>query len=517
MTWEILERGRWALPAAALGALAFPVLILSALEFEGPFDPRDPSMHIMHNILVQMNVLMFGSALTAAYWKMSLLYAYPATTASLVTWRLAPAMIAMAVETVVWTAALNDLFHLRWPLWGPALFSAVALAAIAAAVWLTERSRWVFVALAVVAVVLGMWFKGRYGGMFSQPVHPWNAVTPTEGLTLLAFAAVVFWIAVVGVARNRRGEPPFSVGLIAWLDRVLDRAPTARVPFRTPSAAQLWFVRRNGVLMPVLVVLALPIGLIIWLFSNRDPQDLVEGWWVFSRALMCIALVGGATLGNVNSAGDVAMGQFLATRPMTTPDMARTVLRTSATSLLLAWAIWAVALLLVYGMLALVGAVPDPWFPPAIDGREIPASFIGSWAILGGFVSILLTGRSQPFIRLFAQLFAAYIVLVVIAKFALTQEAQDLTMRIVATAVGVVILLGTAWAFVAARRRGLVDAPTAWAALSVGAALVIGAVLVFPPGDPVPRSAYALLIGVVALAIAPLAAAPLALAWNRHR
>ena len=31
MTWELLSRGRWSILAALLGAIAFPVMILTAL------------------------------------------------------------------------------------------------------------------------------------------------------------------------------------------------------------------------------------------------------------------------------------------------------------------------------------------------------------------------------------------------------------------------------------------------------------------------------------------------------
>jgi hypothetical protein len=78
-------------------------------------------------------------------------------------------------------------------------------------------------------------------------------------------------------------------------------------------------------------------------------------------------------------------------------------------------------------------------------------------------------------------------------------------------------MAATAWLFVAARRGGQIGtsfstkAATAWlAACAVGGCIYI---LV----GPLNLSDLVLMGGVLALPLAPLAAAPLALAWNRHR
>ena len=126
MTWEFLARGRWALPAAALGAFLFPAIVFTAMEHDGSLNPNDPSMFVMCMVMMQLNMLAFVAALMSAQRPMSRLYAYPASTATLVAWRLLPAMAAIAVESVAWTAAVNAMFHLNWPLWGPAMFAAPA-------------------------------------------------------------------------------------------------------------------------------------------------------------------------------------------------------------------------------------------------------------------------------------------------------------------------------------------------------------------------------------------------------
>ena len=176
---------------------------------------------------------------------MSRLYAYPASTATLVAWRLLPAMAAIAVESVAWTAAVNAMFHLNWPLWGPAMFAAAGLAAVEAAMWLTEKSGWIIFALTVVGIVLGVWFKSRHGMVSELPTHLWSAVTPAEVFAMLATVAISYWVAVKAVARNRRGEPPFSLGIMDWLIRLFDVASAVGAPFRGPAHAQFWVEWRH--------------------------------------------------------------------------------------------------------------------------------------------------------------------------------------------------------------------------------------------------------------------------------
>jgi hypothetical protein len=525
MTWELFDRGRWSLPAAALGALAFPTLLFTALNREGALDPNDRIMFIMQIIMMQFNMMAFGAALASGNWKLNRLYAYPISSASLVAWRLLPGMLMIAIETVLWTAAINAIFHLNWPLWGPAMFAAAALACVSAAGWIADRSRWIIFTLTVVAVVLGFWFKSRFGGMFSDPLHQWAELTPSEFFTLLAFAGAAYWIAVIGVARNRRGEPPFTLGLIARLERLFDRlfdhTSAPRPAFRTPADAQFWFECRNLWLMPVAVLAVLiacmTIFLGAWLLGGPEPQQLVEALWMGSRIMLGVAALGGLVMGNIGGAGDLKMGPYLATRPMTTAAMVRSLLRAAAVSLLLAWAAWAAAVLAVYGILWACGAAPSPWLPKALDWRDIPATFVGSWIILAGWISLALTGRATLIVRMLVALTSTYIGVAVAAKFALSPEMHAMVFHAIAAGLGAVFLIGTAGALAIGRRRGLIDTPTAWSALAAWSALVVVGVLLFPYSEAIPATSYLLAVGVLALAVAPLAAAPLALAWNRHR
>lgn len=78
-------------------------------------------------------------------------------------------------------------------------------------------------------------------------------------------------------------------------------------------------------------------------------------------------------------------------------------------------------------------------------------------------------------------------------------------------------MLGTAWAFIAARRRNLIEARTAWTIIGVWTLLSGLIVLESWRRSDFPVTASVLGIGLLATVFAPLATAPLALTWNRNR
>ncbi len=454
MTWELLARGRWSLPAAALGALALPAIVLAALRLEGALEPRDETMLTMHMVMVQVNIAMFATALIGVGWKVSTLYAMPATAATLATWRLIPAMALMFAETLVWTGALNALFDLDWPLWWPALLGATAVAAVEAAAWIAERSRWIVLTLVIAGGALSLAIYVRYGASLSSSTPTWPAVTALEIAALLALIVTSFAVATRGVARNRRGEAPFSTDLMAWIEQLLDPTPAPRPPFRTAGHAQFWFVWNKGWLMPMIVGVVLTICLITWLFSGHNANQLVEGAWILSRFMPAIALIGGTAMGNAGTSTDYVMGHFIATRPVTSAHFARITLRAGAASLLLAWTMWMAAIAVVYAALTIFGQVPATLVPPNLDWRELPASLLGSWVVFGVWGSALLTGRSRPFLRLLAELSAAYIGLMVFGRFFMSPSARELMLQVVIGLAGVVLVGVTGWLFAAAWRRG---------------------------------------------------------------
>ena len=518
MTWEMLIRGRWSLLAFALAANVFPVFLLTAMRHEAGFDPDDPSMLVIQLTMMQIQMFIFGCAAFDAQGQPSWLYAMPIPTSSLVAWQMLPSMGLVWLESLASTACWNAMFGLSWPLWGPALFAAVGVAALQAVLWSAEKSAWLPLAVGVVGGMLGLWFKSRYGPMFSLPTHPWVAVSTADVFALLTFAGLSYYGAVGGVARRRCGEPLPSLGMIAWLARVCDPPPDVGAPFATPEQAHFWFEwRRKGPVMPATVVFGMVIGLGIWVLFIRDLKDLFEGF-VAGGAMLTLMGFLGFVLGIVGPNDQTfEMGHFLATRPLTNTEMSRTLLKVLAKSVLIAWVIWAVPFVILTAILFAKGAIPPVEVLNDWGWWYFPMTLLGCWTVVSVFASIAMTGRSALLPLLVLGVFALMIGLGLFYNYALPVSARLNFNRGVGVVFGVAISLGTVWAFVSARRRMLIGLPTVCAAFSVW--MVLGGLIAL---DWLLHPARPLLLGVMVVLLAPLvvaslATAPLALAWNRNR
>ncbi len=99
----------------------------------------------------------------------------------------------------------------------------------------------------------------------------------------------------------------------------------------------------------------------------------------------------------------------------------------------------------------------------------------------------------------------------------LSEPTQRLLHQSVAAAVGLALIQGTLWLYALARRRRMIHTSTVIAAACIWSAASATLILNWPLDGKLPTAGYQLLTGALALAVAPFAAAPLAIAWNRHR
>ena len=113
---------------AVLGANLLSLLLLTALRMDGPLDLDDPGFVVMQMILIQFQPLLFAVAIFASMDLTTRSYVLPIPTSTLVAWKMIPSMVLMFIESIISSLALNWLFGLHWPLWGPAFLSAVSLA-----------------------------------------------------------------------------------------------------------------------------------------------------------------------------------------------------------------------------------------------------------------------------------------------------------------------------------------------------------------------------------------------------
>jgi hypothetical protein len=516
MTWDLWRRGRWTLAAVMLTMLGLPMLILWMIG--GGLGPGEKITHLLNFLFVQtVLVTGIGALLAINMQNARRLYPYPATSSTLLNGQLLPSTLLLAVDVLIWTFTANGLFELRWPSWEPALFGIVALVAAHAAMWLCMGSLWMIPLLAVVCGVFGSWMKWHFGPLFGEPTHAWSPITPAEALALAIATVVSYRGAVVGLARARRGEPPISVGVVKWLESLSDRAPLAEAPFRSAAAAQTWYFQQRGWIAPVTVLAFSTFALIVWSFVSRDVMELVKGFATGSWFLSIAAVLSGVVLGSIGNRDDVVMGQFLATRPITSLDLSRRLLIVAMRNLAAAWIVWGVIFLAILLIARLAGHPSWSYLPNEFRWQSLAGGILLSWAAMATVISIALVGRGRLVSQWFIGLSAGYVALMVLSKFGLTKQAHEALMHGLVIAAGLACNAVAIAGFLAAIKRGLIETPVAGAAIAAWIALIGVTAMSLPADVEMPRSAAVLLYGSLALAVAPIALAPLAMAWNRTR
>ena len=521
MTWEMLQRGRWYLIAYFLGAQLIISIVFGALARAG-VDFEDPSIVGVGASFLLTYMFLFSVGTLAYQGPPSRLYTYPIPSSTIVSGHLLVSMASVGLQILLSIFLMNTFFKTNWPLWGPTLFAAAAVCSIQATTWFTEKSAWAPLAIAVVAGLLGFWYHFRCGvgaGSHRSTVL-WTSVTLTDLGGFLAATATSFAVGNIAVARNRCGEQLKPLGIHAWLCRVLDFVPDEKaLPFRSPAEAQLWYEwRLKGWGMPATVMLGLIFGLAIWLIFVRDPKLIGTGFLVLGGYLSVPGLVCAFIIGNTGRIDtDFEMGHFLGSRPMKSDEMARTILKMTAQSLLLAFSIWAGAFLVTGAILLACGFVPTDIIPKDVPWWSILAAPLGCWAVITVLASIGLTGRPILFAQICCAVFALYLACLCLSLFVLTDSGREQLSLGVAYLFPVAILGVTAWLYVTALKRHLIGWSSAVACALVWIAISSLCVLIgmqYPNGKLV---SYLILVGLSALVVAPIAAAPLAVSWNRTR
>jgi hypothetical protein len=213
---------------------------------------------------------------------------------------------------------------------------------------------------------------------------------------------------------------------------------------------------------------------------------------------------------------DMRIGPFLATRPMTTKDLAHSILKCAAKSVLIGWSIWAASFLAVIAILQAIGVGFSLRLAEPIGWWYVPAILVGAWAGLGLLGPLTLTGRQWLVGGVIFGNVSLLIGLLLFSKFALTREGQEQFFRWGLAVLAMLLVAWTGIAFAAAYRRSLIGPRAALRAASVwGVASAIVALGLSAGDNALTRSLC--VAGVLALAVSPLATAPLALAWNRNR
>ena len=352
---------------------------------------------------------------------------------------------------------------------------------------------------------------------------------------------LAYFAARAAVSRARRGSVPnWSSGSGSSITAPGQAAgEPARKPgaFRSPASAQAWLEwRQNGRSLPVWVGVLLPFELAFLLFGGTDAPATV--FYVLLGVLLTPTFMAAFAAPALRKpdfpAGDSHdLSPFGATRPLTSAALVAAKLKVAMWSTLAAW-------LLVLAAIPLALFLSDTW-PVVIDAAHEIADAVGTpraviivllglwllmastWKQLAQSLYIGLSGR-QWLIRatMFLALTLVIIIVPAVQWLSGNNEMQSAFLEAVpcmlATLAGLKIS-AAGWVATRLHRSSLLG-DRALLAGAVGwlfAVLALYGVLAWLLSTPHFPHYVLLLFAILATPLARLSAAPLALAWNRHR
>ena len=538
LAWEFWGRHRWGLAAVGVLVAGFAVAVAAS-----PFKPNMAmamSVWFAIGLLYAIGVFAYGFEARLETPDSGFpvrLFLLPVRTTTLVGW---PMLQGVAVAVGLWLAW--DHFVLRpcgveTPAWWVAMIAA-AVAGGQALLWCPFGLPWLRLAVACVFLTL----LSRAPAMLELiapslgEVGTWATRPENRGTALVSFGgavvALAFLFAWIGVGRARRGDSPDW--LRAWRSRERSTGPVREGgPFATAMRAQAWYewrLRGRGYVVTVLIITLSLAGL--GLLAHESQRADFALMFLFVPAL--IASLWGSQMGSPGeSLRSSALATFAATRPLSDADLVRAKVRAATRAAATAWAV-VVGLGLVWLALHDNGYERmESFWDGAVEkyGRDRALGHAVLWLVALTFLTrrgltanlwVGLSGRTWlvPTHTVLVTLFGLQWLLqwpLIESDAALRERFWAVLPWVAGVAVVLKFSVG-AWALRAGVRRRLLEPGDALrsVALWAAAAGTLFALLVRFGSHLGSWPALA----VAAVLLVPLArpsAAPLALAWNRHR
>jgi hypothetical protein len=465
------------------------------------------------------------------------LYVLPITNRQIVIGQLACGMLAISALHLLTVVSYRIVFGATVPFWGPLLMMCPAVVVAAGlAVWVIDFRWWRPLVVAAAIFVIFPLFALRKLTLYAIPMvtfvpRGWLTPTVVEFVAIMILAVIAYRLALQGVERDRCGEvrpwPDLDTLLNSFAARLsrLWRSPVAAGPYRSGASAQFWFEWwQKGLVLPIIAACIWGASLIL---AYESPRDWLRG--VASGSPMVVGLflgMAGLILGLVNLGRQgMLISEYRATRPLTDAQLAYAVLKAALAS--------AVAAVAVVGVCVLI-VIVWTWTPFASDweftelfvverasgelpmsGQLVVSAGVG-WCLLGLGASLAMSGRGWVLASPAVLVVGAFLAAPLLSRLPISSHTRDLLLRGAGWSVLVCLAIGTIVAYVVAIRRRLIPAAMAWMG-GVAALATIGLVLVLSyPWMETVQNRW--MIAVLAMLLAaPLATAPLALSWNRHR
>lgn len=455
------------------------------------------------------------------------LFTLPVTNTALAAW---PMLYGAACVALLWIATrivapwpVN--LPITVPLLWPGLLGIVLLA------W-TQAITWASYPLPVMRVVVTV------VGLTSVQVLSVLAIEFQASETLMvALLApqlpLAFLVARHAVARARRGGVTDRSAAFERIGAALARRGLHRKPFANAKAAQFWLEwKRFGRSLPTLVAIVLPVELLL-LGASRNAPALV--FTILAIVALTPPFLASFTALAVRKSGagdDYGVSPFTATRPLPSAALVGARLRMAVWSAAAAW-------VLVIPAVPTALLLSDTW-PIVAERAQAFAGVVGTpRAVVFGalvFVTLVLTTWRQMVQSLYLGLsgrtglikgsglamLCGVVAIGPLVEWAWTSGARAWFWVALFWTLGIIVaarILLASWIAMRLHRDRLMSDRLllAGAALWLAAVATVYFVLLWLFATPIMPRFLLLLIATVTVPLVRLSAAPLALAWNRHR
>jgi hypothetical protein len=454
------------------------------------------------------------------------IFTRPVTTASLAGWPMLYGAVAMMV---LWLATRTFALWpsgIHVPLVWPALMAAALLA------W-TQALTWMPYPLPGLRIMVIVLWLGTIDTIALLALH-FSAHEPVMVLILAPQVPLAYIVARYAIARARRGEVPdwrnASAGL-AQSDRFGSR-PRAR--FASPATAQAWFEwRGHGRSLPGWVGILLPFELVM-LWAAGDSTSLVFS--ILLMVLLTPPFMATFAAADASKSGGVSdsygVSPFVATRPLTNGELVAAKLKMTILTTAVAWMLVLVAIPVALELSGTSSVVMERWHRlTAIVGTPratvalllfISACIGSTWKQLVQSLYVGLSGRGSLIKGSVFLVLAFFFLFGPFAEWLVDTERLGQLWSALPSIFAVlasVKMIVAAWIAVRLYHsrllsdRLLVIAAALWCV----AVFALYGVLVWLLDTPHVPHYLLLLLAILAIPLARISAAPLSMAWNRHR
>jgi len=454
-------------------------------------------------------------------------YVLPVRTSVLVAWQMVSTTIFMSLMVLVMVGCCRLCTGFSFPVLVPALFCSAVLVWTTAGLWFLVGSQVLTLLFFAVVPILLIW---GCGGVFFT--ETWRSEMGTLGkgplpvliLLFLLSLLAAYLIAVAGAARDRRGDAFSLLPIWEWLLERLGTLWVRQKRFSSPAAAQFWFEwRQKGLVMPIIAA-AVHAGILVLILAGVIVNGAVDMVLGISCVFLSLAWFPMGFLFGLRdtSSGKWELGAFAGTRPLNDRDISLATLKVGAASIAATFAVCVLAVLpwVVMGSLEHLSGKFTA-HPYLLAFGYLCGLLLSGWTVMALAACITLTGHKWVLGVLGAIVFVFFFGIMTLGTWnPMSPGRREALLETLVIFITSGCLLGAFAAFTAAYRKRLIGKGLVSLSACLWLLFVVCAVGLWlrfrEPSEPMFFPLF-LLIVLTALPVAPLALAPLALSWNRHR